>query len=247
MIEINLLPKDYLKGSGAFSFGKTGIYVTAGAIGLIAVLAGLTFFQIHKLAELADNMERANQRAAMLQRDIQLVDGLSDVKVKITQRMNAVEELDRHRTAWVRILENIASNMPEFVWLASFKEDDDSKPAEKTSKNKNPAPTEEQTPAPVQASVPAGPKVMQIQVEGYAFTLNSLAAFMIKMMRSDYFENVELVSSQENKFDENEKAYQFVVSCNLHYLSDEDLRKQLSQAEVSETAKTDTTSQKSLN
>lgn len=233
MIEINLLPKDYLKSQRAFSFGKSGIYAAVAGIGLAAVLACLTFYQMHRITQLEENIDRANQRAAMLQQDITLVDGLTEVKDKITRRMNAVEQLDRHRTAWVRILENVAGNVPEFVWLASFKEKKQvvAEPQQKTSSLAGPMPGDaakkqnaiQTQPAPQPIST-SGPKVMPVEIEGYAFTLNALAAFMIKMMRSDYFENVELVSSSETKFAEDDRAYQFVVSCELHYLSDEELR-----------------------
>ena len=53
---------------------------------------------------------------------------------------------------------------------------------------------------------------------------------MINLMRSEYFDNVELVSSKENKFNGDEKAYNFVVSCNVHYLSEEQLRALVAQA-----------------
>jgi hypothetical protein len=50
-----------------------------------------------------------------------------------------------------------------------------------------------------------------------------MASFMINMMRSDYFDNVELITSSERTFDD-QKAYNFVFSCNVHYLSDEELQ-----------------------
>jgi len=72
--------------------------------------------------------------------------------------------------------------------------------------------------------------VRHVEIEGYTFTLNALAAFMINMMRSDYFDEVELTSTSEKAFGE-QKAYNFVLACNLHYLSDEELRGLIAQAE----------------
>jgi Tfp pilus assembly protein PilN len=150
--------------------------------------------------------------------------------------MTAVERLDRHRSAWVRILEDMARNVPEFIWLSEFKEVPPPEPA--------PAPegdavdtTQVQTP---QAQLAA---VRPAKITGHAFTLNALAAFMIKMMRSDYFDEVELVNSEDKLF-EGEKAYLFELTANVHYLSEEELRDLIAQADGRADAGT---SHKSLN
>ena len=104
MIEINLLPKNYAKKSIDFSLGKTGVYVIAAAAGIVLMLIAVSFYQKYQLSNLDTNIQKARQRAAMLEKDIKLVDALTDVKDKITERMQAVERLDSHRSAWVRIL-----------------------------------------------------------------------------------------------------------------------------------------------
>ena len=52
---------------------------------------------------------------------------------------------------------------------------------------------------------------------------------MINMMRSDYFDEVELVSTEEKKLEE-QKAYNFVLNTRLHFLTDEDLRGVIAQS-----------------
>ena len=52
---------------------------------------------------------------------------------------------------------------------------------------------------------------------------------MIKMMRSDYFDKVELIDSRDTLY-AGEKAYQFHMAANVHYLSDEELRARVAQA-----------------
>ncbi len=239
MIEINLLPKNYLKGS-KISLGKTGVYAIAASVGVVVMLVGITFYQMYQLGNLEQNIKKAQQRASVLQQDIRLVDALIEVKGKITQRMQAVENLDRHRTVWVRILEDLAMNIPEFVWIGNFKEKVDV-PAGPDQKGNVAS-----TPQPV-VNEGGNPMVRKVELEGYAFTLNALAAFMIKMMRSDYFDEVELLSSNETKFGEKEKAYNFILSCNLHYLSDDELQNLIADTEE-ETAPSDSkTSHKTLN
>ena len=242
MIEINLLPKEYLKKSFGFAFGKMGLYAVAAVAGITLMLISVTFYQMHQLSKLEDNIAKARQRAAMLEKDIQLVDALTDVKGKITSRMAAVERLDSHRSTWVRILEDMVRNVPEFVWLGRFTEEalKDSVPQTDTDQEGNEQETE-QPPAVV-----AVPTMRSAEVEGYAFTLNALASFMIKMMRSDYFDEVELVSSDEIKFQDH-KAYNFVLTCNLHYRSEEHLRDMIAQAGNTGGSQKGSTSHRSLN
>ena len=231
MIEINLLPKEYRKKTFDFSIGKTGVYVIAGAAAVVLMLIGITFYQIHQLNSLESNIAKAQQRAAMLQKDIKLVDGLLDVKDKISRRMNAVERLDRHRSSWVRLLEDMSRNVPDFVWLHRFTEigvqapveqKEDNKSKNKKDKNKNEKPAK---PEPPQEK----PNYTNVEIEGYSFTLNALATFMINMMRSEYFEDVELILTDEKILDEH-KAYNFIVTCSAHFISDDEMRKLVAQA-----------------
>lgn len=228
MIEINLLPKEYRKRSFDFSLGKAGLYMIGGAVGVVCMLFAITFMQKAQISELDTNISRAKRRAAMLHKDIQLVEGLESVKIKITQRMAAVERLDSHRNVWVQILEEIARDVPEFVWLVKFSQEDPPAPA-----------PDDTTTAESTFSM-----VRSARLEGYSFTLNALAAFMINIMRSDYFDEVELVSTNEVTFDKY-TAFNFVLSCDVHLLADENSRKSVAQANVAKKVKT--TSHKSLN
>jgi len=154
-----------------------------------------------------------------LRKDIQLVDALTDIKHKITNRLSAVERLDRHRSAWVKILEETARNVPEFVWLSSF-----------TEANGNVYDPNDTT-----TQIQSIPSVRPVEIEGFTFTLNALATFMIKMMRSNYFDEVDMANVEEISFGE-QKAYNFKLDCNVHYLSDEELEKILAQALASSNA-----------
>ena len=222
MIEINLLPREFRKKPISLSFGKSGLYAVAAVVGVLVMLVVITVYQMHQLATFETNIGKAGQRAAMLKKDIEMVDALMDVKEKIGRRMAAVEQLDSHRSTWVRILENLSQNVPEFVWLGHINEKAPaapvSQPDEQSARQMDDLSVQKSDTA-----VTANPWVRQAEIEGYAFTLNALASFMINMMRSDYFDEVELVSTNEVKF-QDQKTYTFVLSCALHYLSDEELR-----------------------
>ena len=248
MIEINLLPKDHRKGAGAFQFGKTGIYAATAAIGIVCVLVAITFYQMSQLGSLKADIERANQRAAMLRDDIRVVDALTDVKDKIHRRISAVEKLDRHRSAWVRILEEVSRNIPEFVWLDQFREQplEAKEPAEKGNRRneKTGDKTAEKTAEVKPEETYELPSQRNVEIKGFAFTLNALAATMIKMMRSEYFDKVELIDSRDTLY-AGEKAYMFSLSANVQYLSDEELRARVAQNQ--ETTDSTATSHATLN
>jgi Tfp pilus assembly protein PilN len=216
MIEINLLPKQFSKRSGSWSLGKNGIYAVIGVAGVLLMFAAVTIWQLYKIDELKGQMEIARARTLQLQKDIQLVDALTDIKSKLTDRLKAVERLDRHRSVWVRILEDVSRNVPDFVWLSRFEE---------VPQIVNNNPNDTTTVKPVQT----GPIVRETEVEGFTFTLNALAALMIKMMRSDYFENVDLALTEEQDF-EKHTVYNFKINCDVHYLSDEDLEQAMAMA-----------------
>ncbi|MFQ6007680.1 MAG: PilN domain-containing protein [Candidatus Zixiibacteriota bacterium] len=235
MIEINLLPREFRKKPLSLSLGKSTVHFVVAIAAVLVILASLTFYQKHQINTLESNIQKARQRASMLEKDIKLVDALIDVKDKIYRRLSAVEQLDSHRSASVRILEEICRNVPEFVWLGHFKEKPLTEPNTQFNRptgQKNKQPGLQRGRQPGQEEEMAGaenPWVRQAEIEGYAFTLNALASFMINIMRSDYFDQVELVSTNEVKLQDH-KTYNFVLSCNLHYLSDEELQNLFAQA-----------------
>ena len=229
MIEINLLPKEYRKKPFSFSLGKSGYYALAGGTAAIIALLVITFLQMQQIKQLDVNMDRARRRAEMLNRDIQLVDALTDVKAKITARVEAVEKLDRNRSVWVRVLEEVAADVPDFVWVTRFT---DKGPAGLAS-NSQKARKGEKAPATPQDTTTVAAKqvdlnVHRVELEGYAFTLNAIAAFMINIMRSDYFDNVEMMYTTQTKFDQY-SAYNFALTGDLHLLSDEEARRLIAQ------------------
>jgi Tfp pilus assembly protein PilN len=215
-IKINLLPKQYQKRAGGLSIGKRGKYVVAAVAGVLVMLGGITLYQTHQISELEGQIEIAQTRTMQLQQDIQLVDALMDIKTKITDRLDAVERLDRHRSTWVRIVEDLSRNVPDFVWVTNFTEF-------------APPPVAGDSTAAQAIEVSSVPSIRDVEIEGYTFTLNALATFMIKMMRSNYFDEVDLSNVAEVEFGM-QKAYNFKLGCKVHYLSDEELEQVLVQA-----------------
>ncbi len=213
MVQVNLLPKRYRKQDGRFKVGKVEMIAFGVAAVAVMVMVGVSFQQDGDISKLNADITEAQRRTVQLSQDIQLVDGLMDMKQKIAERMQAVERLDRHRSSWVRILEDMNRRIPDFVWLASFAEVAPGKSRARVDKPEGAD----------SATTVDGLPIRPIEIEGYSFTLNALAAFMIKMMRSNFFDEVDLVYAKELAL-ENKRAYSFKIQGRLHYLSDDQLR-----------------------
>ncbi|MDD4053033.1 MAG: PilN domain-containing protein [candidate division Zixibacteria bacterium] len=229
-IQINLLPKEFRRRSGTPSLGRSGYYAMGAVGGLVLLIGVITIFQQVQLTQLGEKMNVAQFRTEQLQKDIAVVDALIDVKAKIMQRMEAVEMLDRHRTVWVRILEDVGQRVPEYTWLSAIKEanpQSTSKAKSKTAKTVG-ATTTAQAGTPA-ADTTAKAETAQmpfhaVSIEGFSFTLNSLANFMINLMNSQFFSDVEMASVEEVQF-QKQKAYSYKLTATLHFLSDEELKK----------------------
>lgn len=203
MIEINLLPKELQKRGGGLALPKTAGYMLAGLAGLAVVLAGLTFMQKQRISALDRKIADAKVREAKMQKDIQLVDALTDLKSKILERMSAIEGLDQNRSAYVRFLEDMGGRIPDYLWLSNFREGQNVPPPAATGQN--------------QPVSPGGAKTV---IEGFSYSLNSLATFMIQAKKSPFLKNIELMYAKEQKID-NTRLYSFQLTCDLTMVPEE--------------------------
>jgi len=211
MIEINLLPKELRKRRGVFALKKNAAYLLGAGGVLILLLIFITIMQGIRTQGLNRKIAEAQKRKEELKESIRLVDALSELKNKILQRLSAIESLDKDRSTWVDIMEDLSSRVPDYLWLSAFKES----PSVVPSQTMQERAVDTLKTAQRQASPVLGRKVT---IEGYSFSLNSLATFMINLMRSDYFKNVELNYIKLAEL-EKQKAYSFQLTSDLFYAS----------------------------
>ena len=223
MIQINLLPKEYGKKSSFLSFKKGTAYALAGAGALALLMVFSTTYQAWKIKSINHKIAEAKQRTEQLKKDIQLVDALTEVREKLLQRMSAIENLDKYRSVWIKIMEDLSGRIPAYLWLSNFKEEA-LVVAANTANNSISIPTSNPvvpaaTPAPaMDTSRPKelnyGPR--RATLEGYCYSINSLAAFLINLNKSSYIKNIELRfirSTQQQKH----KFFTFQLGCDLIY------------------------------
>lgn len=198
MIKINLLPKEYQKKRFSIALEKNSLYVIAGGISVLILLAAYSmFFQIIPANTLDKKIKQDRAEAKNYDAEIKLVNQLNAQKDLILTRMSTIEQLDRNREAWVNLISDFGSRLTDYLWLSRFggTAGSDKKAGEQAVPGKT-------------------------IIEGRSFSINSLATFIIRLKRSPYLDNVNLVSVllEEDQADdggESYEAYHFVINCDL--------------------------------
>ncbi len=195
MIEINLLPKELQYKRFALSVDKNVVFIIVGGLVIAGLLAAYSFvFQTSKLGSLQNDIIQAEEETARYSAEIQKIEDITLKKAQILARMSAIQLLDQNRDYWVVFLEDLVRRVPEYVWL--------------TSVVQNPA-------AGATAGAPGTqPATAKSTVEGYSFSLNAFATFLIRLKKSDLFNDIELTSIRLEETDK-AKAYSFKITCNF--------------------------------
>lgn len=138
MIEVNLLPGEHKRASGAsrkrrpslnlsldgLSLGKDPWTLGLGIAALVipAVILGLWLTQRSATAELEERLEAATADSARLA-DLRAVsDSLTARQELIRERVALVEQLDRGRFIWPHIMDEVSRALPELAWLMNVRE-----------------------------------------------------------------------------------------------------------------------------
>ncbi|MCK4385177.1 MAG: PilN domain-containing protein [candidate division Zixibacteria bacterium] len=205
MIEINLLPKELKRKGRRFAFDKNLVYLGIAAGVLVILFVVISTFQSFKIKALDKKTAEAKRKTEKLRKNIELVDALSDLKEKILQRMSAIETLDKNRATWVHVLEDLSQRVPEYLWLSVLREEE----AVAESQAEAEGDTSIQHALPLTSTT-------KVSIEGYTYSINSLALFLIQLTRSDYFKNMDLQFIKKSET-EKQKIFSFGLSGELVY------------------------------
>lgn len=219
MIEINLLPKEFRKKTKGFTLGKSTLHLAGVGAAVLVILILVTSFQVLKLRGLDGKIMEAQRKKEQLRENIQMVDAITELKSSIIRRISAIQDLDKNRSTWIEVLQDLSDRVPEYVWLSSFKE---------SPKAMQPASQPQATQvSPSGSDAPQDtlkkPLIKQtfisdMTIDGYSLSINNLAIFMINLIRSDYFKNIELKFIRAEAI-EDQKIFAFQLAGNLLYSS----------------------------
>lgn len=194
MIEINLLPKELQYKRFGFSINKNIIYLIISGLAITAMLVAYSFvFQANKIKSLEDEIMMAQSEAAKYAGEISRIEDITLKKDQIVARKTAIQVLDQNRNYWVKLLEDLVRRVPDYVWLTNI----------------------EQSPQMGMAQTGgAQAQGAKSTIEGYSFSLNAFATFLVRLKKSGVFEDIELTSVKLQETDK-AKAYFFKLTCNF--------------------------------
>jgi Tfp pilus assembly protein PilN len=202
MIEINLLPKELQWKRFRITFDRTFLIILGTGAVILAALAVYSYvFQLSMISSYAAKVRNAEEEVARFSAEIQKIDDIQLKKQQIIDRMTAIQILDQNRSYWVNLLEDLVRRVPDYVWLTSIQQSPPAAPKAPATQAAGAAPS----PPPAAANS---------SIEGYSFSLNALATFLIRLKKSERFSNIEIssITLQEN---DKAKAYLFKLTCNL--------------------------------
>lgn len=132
MIEIDLLPESLRTPVAGVPWGgpgrtRTGVdlWGTALAVGALTIIPGaavLWWTQRSEATALRVRLEAASADSARLAELRATSDSLAERFRQIRERVVLVEQLDRNRYAWPRILDEISWALPRLAWLISLRQ-----------------------------------------------------------------------------------------------------------------------------
>jgi Tfp pilus assembly protein PilN len=221
MLEINLLPKEYRRRGNVLNFDKKFLYVGVAAAAFVIVLGGITFYQNHQVGRLQRMIAKARIEEGRYKNDIAIIDALTEVKEKILARVSAIEKLDQRRDFYIKLMEDLNTRIPEFLWMTSFSETPPSTgaPAGQPGAPTKPVSAPPGQNAAQQPAVAVDPAIGTATIQGYAHSLNAIGSFIIGLMKSDFFDNIKLNQAVAEDVG-SVTAYNFKITCNLHYDAD---------------------------
>jgi type IV pilus assembly protein PilN len=121
MIDINLLPVREARRKA--DVRQLGMQVL-----LAAILggAGIGFVHSHVVSRISETEERIRQMEAdikQFQPQLDQVAAFRKKKSSLEKKIEVIEDLDRARTGPVRVMSELATHMPDRVWLTDLKTD----------------------------------------------------------------------------------------------------------------------------
>jgi len=197
MIEINLLPKELQWKRFSFALDKKLVGLLAVGIVIVLGLAGYSFIlQVGKISSLQKNIANYKAETEQFAPEIAKIDDINVKKGQLMARMTAIELLDRNREYWVGLMQDIIGRVPEYLWLTSIQE------ASAAAAGKTQP-----------AGAPAGS--VKSTIEGFSFSLNALATFIVRLKKSEIMSNIEITSIALQETEET-KAYLFRLTCDFN-------------------------------
>lgn len=181
MIQINLLPQEERIQRKRFALPGVSSVVPFVMVGLfLTAVASITVMERSKISSLNRDIARAEEEARRLKPQIDKVNELTRQREELNTRLTIIQDLDKGRFHAVRLMDEVAADMPSYLWLTAFKDQGGSK----------------------------------VVMEGVTFSNLVVADLMLRLDKSDIFQNIDLVVTQKGLIEDREVT-QFTVTADV--------------------------------
>jgi len=100
--------------------------ILVGLVGLVALLVAvfLYFGERRGISEAQAAIEEAQADSARFHAEIARVRAMEDVQSQLVARVDVLEEVVDGRLFWIRLLETLSLQLPEYTWLEAVNQED---------------------------------------------------------------------------------------------------------------------------
>ena len=181
MIQINLLPQEERVQRRKFALPGVSSVAPFIMVGMFLVaVAGVTVMERARIASLNRDIARAEEEARRLKPQIDKVNELTRQREELNTRLTIIQDLDKGRFHSVRLMDEVAADMPSYLWLTALKDQSGTK----------------------------------VTMEGVTFSNLVVADLMLRLDKSEIFQNIDLVVTQKGLID-NREVTQFTVTAEV--------------------------------
>jgi type IV pilus assembly protein PilN len=123
MIRINLLPQEERAQRRKMALPAVSAFVPFVALALfLGAIVAITAMERSRIAGLKRDIARAEEEARVLKPQIEKVNELTRRREELNTRLQVIQDLDRGRFHAVRLMDEVAQNMPEYLWMTNFRD-----------------------------------------------------------------------------------------------------------------------------
>lgn len=123
MIRINLLPQEERAQKRKLALpGMMTIAPIAAGVLFVGAIVAVTAMERAKISGLKKDIARAEEEARRLKPQIEKVNELTRRREELNTRLQLIQDLDKGRFESVRLMDEIARDLPGYLWLTAIKD-----------------------------------------------------------------------------------------------------------------------------
>lgn len=123
MIRINLLPREERASAPTIKLPQLGAMAPLGILGaVLLIVAGTAVAERAKVHALKNDVAELQEEVRAIQPQVDRVKRLTAQREELEERLGIIQQLDQGRFLSVRVMDDMARQVPRYMWLTSLKQ-----------------------------------------------------------------------------------------------------------------------------